>query len=142
MENIVAVNGIRDILKETVEAHSWQIPEPVLEYTVRILADKVDKMPWQPEPSYAEAYLKLRTPSAALELGNTCFFTRSVFPELLERRGLQASYFVELGQGSYSIALKHAPMPHIQALRDNFEFLAEIVYTAVRMNGDFRSMWL
>ena len=142
MENIVAVNGIRDILKETVEAHSWQIPEPVLEYTVRILADKVDKMPWQPEPSYAEAYLKLRTPSAALELGNTCFFTRSVFPELLERRGLQASYFVELGQGSYSIALKHAPMPHIQALRDNFEFLAEIVYTAVRMNGNFRSMWL
>jgi len=142
MENIVAVNGIRDILKETVEAHSWQIPEPVLEYTVRILADKVDKMPWQPEPSYAEAYLKLRTPSAALELGNTCFFTRSVFPELLERRGLQASYFVELGQGSYTIALKHAPMPHIQALRDNFEFLAEIVYTAVRMNGNFRSMWL
>ena len=142
MENIVAVNGIRDILKETVEAHSWQIPEPVLEYTVRILADKVDKMPWQPEPSYAEAYMKLRTPSAALELGNTCFFTRSVFPELLERRGLQASYFVELGQGSYTIALKHAPMPHIQALRDNFEFLAEIVYTAVRMNGSFRSMWL
>ncbi len=142
MENIVAVNGIRDILKETVEAHSWQIPEPVLEYTVRILADKVDKMPWQPEPSYAEAYMKLKTPSEALELGNTCFFTRSVFPELLERRGLQASYFVELGQGSYSIALKHAPMPHIQALRDNFEFLAEIVYTAVRMNGNFRSMWL
>ena len=142
MENIVAVNGIRDILKETVEAHSWQIPEPVLEYTVRILADKVDKMPWQPEPSYAEAYLKLRTPSAALELGNTCFFTRSVFPELLERRGLQASYFVELGQGSYSIALKYTQMPQIKAIRDNFEFLAEIVYTAVRMNGSFRSMWL
>ena len=142
MENIVAVNGIRSILKETVEAHSWQIPEPVLEYTVRILADKVDKIPFTPEPSYAEAYMSIRTPSAALELGNTCFFTRSVFPELLERRGLQASYFVELGQGSYTIALKHAPMPHIQALRDNFEFLAEIVYTAVRMNGDFRSMWL
>jgi hypothetical protein len=142
MENIVAVNGIRDILKETVEEHGWHIPQPVFEYTVRILADKVDKMPWQPEPSYAEAYLNIRTPSAALNLGNTCFFTRSVFPELLERRGLQASYFVELGQGSYTIALKHTPMPHIQALRDNFEFLAEIVYTAVRMNGSFRSMWL
>ncbi len=142
MENIVAVNGIRSILKETVEAHSWQIPEPVLEYTVRILADKVDKIPFTPEPSYAEAYLKLRTPSAALELGNTCFFTRSVFPELLERRGLQASYFVELGQGSYSIALKHADMPQVKIIRDNFEFLAEVVYTAIRLNGEFRSMWL
>ncbi len=142
MENHTAINGIRNILKETVEEHGWTIPEPVFEYTVRILADKVDKMPWQPEPSYAEAYLKLRTPSQALDLGNTCFFTRSVFPELMERRGLKASYFVELGQGSYDLVLRHADMPHIRQLRDHFEFLSEVVYTGIRLNGEFRSMWM
>lgn len=142
MENIVAVNGIRAILKETVDEHGWVIPAPVLEYTVRILADKVDQMPWQPLPSYAEAYLMIRTPSQALDLGNTCFFTRSVFPELLERRGLKADYFVELGQGSYSMALKHTDMPHIRVMRDNFEFLCEVVYTGIRLNGEFRSMWM
>ncbi len=142
MENLVAINGIRDILKETITEHGWHIPEPVFEYTVRILADKVDCMPWQPEPSYAEAYMKIKTPTEALALGNTCFFTRSVFPELLERRGLSQNYFVELGQGSYTIVLKHADLPHIRAIRDNFEFLSEVVYTAVRLNGCFRSMWL
>lgn len=142
MENTAAVTGIRDILTETIEAHGWRIPEPVFEYTVRILAEKVTEMPWCPEPSYAERYMMLRTPNDALALGNTCFFTRSVFPELLERRGLTADYFVELGQGSYTIVLKHTNMPHIRVMRDNFEFLSEVVYTAIRLNGEFRSMWL
>jgi len=142
MENIVAKNGIRSILEETVDIHGWSIPTTVLEYTVCILADKVDQMPWTPEPSYAEAYMMIRTPSQALDLGNTCFFTRSVFPELLDRRGLSQNYFVELGQGSYSIALKYTNMPHIKMIRDNFEFLAEVVYTGIRLNGAFRSMWM
>ena len=142
MQNTVAASGIRSILKETVDVHGWVIPEPVLEYTVSILADKVDKMPWTPEPSYAEAYMMIRTPRQALDLGNTCFFTRSVFPELLERRGLSQNYFVELGQGSYSIALQYTNMPQIRAIRDNFEFLSEVVYTGIRLNGEFRSMWL
>lgn len=142
MENTVAINGIRSILKETIDTHGWTIPTPVFEYTVRILAEKVDTVPWQPEPSYAEAYMSIKTPTEALALGNTCFFTRSVFPELLERRGLKADYFVELGQGSYDRALKYTVMPHIKVMRDNFEFLAEVVYTGIRLNGYFRSMWL
>lgn len=142
MENAPAIKGISDILKETITAHGWHIPEPVFAYTVRILAEKVDQMPWHPEPSYAEAYMNIKTPTEALALGNTCFFTRSVFPELLDHRGLSQNYFVELGQGSYSIVLKHTDLPHIRAIRDHFEFLCEVVYTAVRLNGCFRSMWL
>lgn len=142
MENTVAVNGIREILKETVAAHGWTIPDAVFSYTVRILAEKVGEMPWCPEPSYAERYMMLRTPSEALDLGNTCFFTRGVFPELLERRGISSTYFVQLGQGSYTMALQYSNMPHVRVIRDNFEFLAEVVYTAIRTNGEFRSMWL
>jgi hypothetical protein len=141
MENTAAVMGIRAILTETVTAHGWQIPQPVLEYTVRILAEKVDQVPFTPEPSYAERYMMIKTATEALELGNTCFFTRSVFPELLERRGLTSSYLVGLGQGSYTMALKHTNMPHIRVMRDNFEFLSEVVYTSIRLNGEFRSMW-
>ena len=141
MENTTAIRGIRDILDETVQAHGWAIPDTVMSYTVRILAEKVDKMPWQPEPSYAEAYMTMRTPTQALTLGNTCFFTRAVFPEIGQRRGIAADYYVQLGQGSYDMVLKHADMPHIRIMRDYFEFLAEVVYTSVRLNGEFRSMW-
>lgn len=142
MENTTAVQGIRDILQHTVQAHSWQIPPTVFDYTVRILAEKVDQMPWQPTPSYAEAYMMMRTPHQALTLGNTCFFTRAVFPEMGQRRGIGSDYYVQLGQGSYNMVLQHSAMPHIRVMRDHFEFLAEVVYTAVRLNGEFRSMWL
>ena len=139
--NMAAIQGFRDILVETCTRQGWTIPTETLDYTVKILADKLDKNPWQPEPSYAERYLTLRTPTEALELGNTCWFTRAVFPELLERRGLKPSYFVDMGQGCYSLVLKHTEHPAVRTLYTHFEFTAEMAHTAVRNYGRFREMW-
>lgn len=141
MLNYTAINGFRDILRETCTRQGWSIPEPTLDYTVKILADKLDKNPWQPEPSYAERYMTLRSTAEAIELGNTCWFTRAVFPELLERRGLKPSYFVDLGQGCYSLVLKQTEHPAIRTLYTHFEFTAEMAHTAVRYHGSFREMW-
>lgn len=141
MLNHTAINGFRDILTETCERQGWHMPLPVRDYTVKILADKLDKNPWQPEPSYAERYLTLKTPTEALELGNTCWFTRAVFPELLERRGISSKYFVDMGQGCYSLVLKHTEHPAISILNKHFEFTAEVVHTAVRSFDQFREMW-
>jgi hypothetical protein len=140
-QNVIALEMIGAIVEETVQAQGWMIPPPVLGYTVRILADRVDRVPFTPEPSYAEAYMKLRTPAEALTFGDTCFFTRSVFPELLERRGVGQNYFVQLGQSSYTMALKHTELPHVKLLRDHFEFMAEVIHTSIRHTGYFRSMW-
>lgn len=85
--------------------------------------------------------MQLRTAAAARAFGDLCFFTRAVFPEVMERRGLKSSYFVDLGQSAYTMALTASDLAHIRMIRDHFEFLAEVVYTAMRMNGDFRSMW-
>lgn len=139
--NTQAVNGIKDILVETNERHGWTIPAYVVEYEARVLASKIDKNPWQPEPSYAERYMTLRTPAEALELANTCWFTRAVFPELRQRHGIQSSYYVQLGSSCYEMVLKHSDMPAVRTLYKNFEFLAETAYTAIRHYGSFRSMW-
>ena len=141
MLNYTAVKGFRDILQETCDRQGWTMPEPVLDYTVKILADKLAKNPWQPEPSYAERYLTLRTTQEALELGNTCWFTRAVFPELMERRGIKSSYFVDMGQGCYSRVLKVNPHPAITVLNQHFEFTAEMTLTAVRYCDHLREMW-
>lgn len=141
-ENISAIKGIRDIVTDTISAHAWCIPHNVVDYTVEILASRVDRVPFTPEPSWAEVFMQLKTPSAALEFGDTCFFTRSVFPELLERRGVKSTYFVELGQSSYTMALKHSEIPHVKLLRDHFEFMAEVIHTSIRYTGHFRTMWL
>lgn len=141
MLNDVAVKGIRSILVETNERHGWLIPDYVTDYLARVLASKIDRNPWQPEPSYAERYMMLRTPAEALELANTCWFTRAVFPELKSRHGVQSSYYVQLGSSCYEMVLKHTDMPAVRTLHKNFEFLAETAYTAIRCYGDFRSMW-
>jgi len=121
MLNYTAVKGFRDILQETCDRQGWTMPEPVLDYTVKILADKLAKNPWQPEPSYAERYLTL--------------------PELMERRGIKSSYFVDMGQGCYSRVLKVNPHPAITVLNQHFEFTAEMTLTAVRYCDHLREMW-
>ena len=141
MLNTTAITGFRDIMLETCQRQGWVIPQTLLDYTVKILADKLDKNPWQPEPSFAERYLTLKTPAQALELGNTCWFTRAVFPELMERRGISSSYFVQMGQGCYNIVLKHNEHPAITQLNRYFEFTAEMTHTAVRHCNSLREMW-
>lgn len=136
-----ALIGFENILTDTLELHGWEIPNPVIKYTVNLLAEKIDKNPWQPEPSFAERYMKIKSVTEAQDLGDTCFFTRAIFPELGNRRGINSSYYVDMGQGCYSYVLRIMPDPAIKQIRDHFEFLAEVVFTSVRSNGQFRSMW-
>lgn len=139
--NKAALTGFKDILSETLELQGWEIPNPVIDYTVNLLASKIDKNPWQPQPSFAEKYLTITNVFEAQELGDTCFFTRAVFPELGNRRGISSSYYVDMGQGCYSYVLRIYPDPAIRQLRDHFEFLSEVVWTAVREHGHFRPLW-
>jgi hypothetical protein len=139
--NTTALKGIQAILEETYEQHGFTVPAHVVSYTAQILADKIDKNPWQPEPSYAERYLTLKTVNEALDLGNTCWFTRAVFPELGQRHGISSSYYVQLGQGCYERVLAVNEHPAIRVLNEHFEWTAEIAHTAVRYYGNWRSLW-
>lgn len=139
--NHYAISGFDDILNDTLKLQGWDIPEPVVNYTVKLLSERIDKNPWQPEPSFAERYLSLKTLAEAQELGDTCFFARAVFPELGSRRGISSSYYVDLGQGCYARVIKTVPNVALKQMHDHFEFLAEIVWTAIRAHGQFRSLW-
>lgn len=137
----MAVREFRNILTDTNELMGWRIPDYVIEYESRIFAAKLAQPNWQPEPSYAERYLSIRTSQQALDLANTCWFTRSVFPELGSRRGISESYYVQLGQSCYDRVLRDTDSQTVETMRDHFEFLAETAYTAIRHYGEFRSMW-
>jgi len=141
MTNPTAHNGLRDILTESWDQHGFTCPLLVREYIVKILAEKIDQNPWQPEPSYAERYMTLRTPSQALDLGNTCFFTRSVFPDIGTRRGIRATYYTDIGQGAYDFVLSYSAIPAVRILRDHFEYCAEMTWTAVHSKDAIREFW-
>lgn len=130
-----------NILRECLERQGWDLPQNLANYATGILTERIDKNSWAPEPSYAEAYLTTNNPTALIALGDTCWFTRAVFPELGERRGINSSYYVDLGTSCYARALKSLNNPTVAQMEQHFEFLAEIAYTAIWSRGDFRSMW-
>lgn len=137
----LACREIRRILTDTNDLHGWHIPNHIIEYESRVLAERLEQPHWRPEPSFAERYMQIRTPEQALALGNVCWFTRSVFPELLSRRGISEQYFVDMGQSCYDRVLRDCDSMTIKTMRDHFEFLCECTYTAIRHYGEFRSMW-
>ena len=141
LSTLFAQREFRKLLLECLERQGWDVPENLANYATDILVEKLDKNPWQPEPSYAEQYMTVTDPRALLSLGETCWFTRAVFPDIGLRRGITANYYVELGTGCYARAQKHIHNPTLEAMQQHFEFIAEVAHTAIWSKGGFRSMW-
>ncbi len=130
------------LFEDTLDRQGWLVPKPLQRAMISILVEKLDKNPWQPEPSYAELYLTARTPKALKWLGDTCWFTRAVFPQIGERRGISASYYTDLGQGCYSRLIKYTgPDTNLEMMIRHFDFLAEVAWTVIHSQGRFREMW-
>jgi hypothetical protein len=141
MQKNFAEQGLKTILITTNEQQGWLIPQYIVDFEAKLLADKINKPSWQPEPNYSESYLKIKSPGDALSLANTCWFTCAVFPEWGSRKGISLNYYIDMGKSCYSIVLEHNEIPTIYAMQKYFEFLAETAYTAIRHYGDFRNMW-
>lgn len=132
---------IKTLMVDCCQTQGWELPLDLMSWCTSVLADHVSRPNWQPQPSYAEQFMSIRTTKDALALGNECWFTRAVFPELMARRGISSSYYVDMGQSCYDRVLSATAHPTIRALRDHFEFTAEVAWTAIHASGEFRSMW-
>ena len=131
------------LMTDTLNRQGWNIPAKVQQHMIQILVNKIDQNPWQPHPSYAEQYMMAQSIEAIMALGDTCWFTRAVFPEIGAKKGISSSYYTDLGQGCYNRVLaKTGHNTSIQQLRDHFDFLAEVAWTVIHSQGEFRSMWL
>ena len=138
---LFAHREIRRILTDTWDRQGWSVPDTITDYEVQVLADMLQRVPWQPTPSYAERYMQLRSTQECIDFGNVCWFTRAVFPQCLERRGISDRYFTELGQSAWERAVKDTGNPVIEQMLAHFEWTAEMTYTAIHAHGEFRSCW-
>ena len=78
--NKTALKGFEDILTDTLKLQGWEMPNPVVDYTVNLLADKLDKNPWLPEPSFAERYLTIKSVFDAQDLELYSYYTITFVP--------------------------------------------------------------
>ena len=94
----------RSLVRDTRESYGYQLPNFVEQYVVMLLADHIDRPDWMPTNSFVEAYMLIKNSKDAKLLGDECLFLCGVFPDYGKRRGLDVTYYANIGSGSYSKA--------------------------------------
>jgi hypothetical protein len=104
-----------------------------------LLAHHVERPFFEPDSSFAEKYLQLKTNRTAKELGDTCLFVSGVFPTYGRRKGLRKSYYTNIGISSYSQIQSEL----FSELASHFDFLSNFIELSLHsskreMNNLFR----
>ena len=120
-------NAFFGIVREAQENTGYELPVHLEHYIVMVLAIHIDKPNWQPEQSFAEAYLKLNNRSNAKELGDTCLFVSGVFPMFGNKKGLPRSYFQNIGKSSYG----QLGSELFVDLTNHFNFLSDFISLSI-----------
>ncbi len=95
-----------NIIDQAKHRYGWPIPTYIEQYMSAVLANYVDKPDWQPQPSWAETLLQLQSAQAAKVLGDQALFAAAVFPSLLQKKGIDSTYFHNIGRTSYNRAIE------------------------------------
>ena len=125
--NDAYTNAFFGIVREAQENTGYELPVHLEHYVVMVLAIHIDKPNWQPEQSFAEAYLKLNNRTNAKELGDTCLFVSGVFPSFGSNKGLSRSYFQNIGKSSYG----QLGSELFVDLTNHFDFLSDFISLSI-----------
>lgn len=131
--NDAFTNAFFGVVREAQETTGYQLPVHLEHYVVMVLAIHIDKPNWQPEQSFAEAYLKLNNRSNAKELGDTCLFVSGVFPSFGSNKGLSRSYFQNIGKSSYG----QLGSELFVDLTNHFDFLSDFINISINSQKSY-----
>ena len=122
-------NAFFDVVRETKETHGYDLPVELESYIVFLLASHLDRPDFLPKNTFAEAYLKLERPYTqnAKQLGDTCLFVTGVFPSYGRDKGLNMSYYSNIGKSSYSMASEYLNIDLFDNLSTHFDVLREFI---------------
>jgi len=128
------VTAFYDIVKDAQEAYGYEVPEHLEQYIVMLLAIHVERIEFAPSTSFAEAYLSLKPPFTqnAKELGDACLFVTGVFPSFGHRKGLNKSYYSNIGRSSYNLVSDYLNGELFLDLSVHFDFLSDFIDLSIR----------
>jgi hypothetical protein len=126
-------NAFYEVVRETKEIHGYELPVELESYIVFLLAEHIDKPDFAPETTFAQAYLKLERPYTqnAKQLGDTCLFVTGVFPTYGARKGLDITYYANIGKSSYSMASEYLNIDLFENLSTHFDILRDFIDTSI-----------
>lgn len=119
-----------EIVQNTEDKTGYELPDHIKSYLVMLLSYQTNRPNFLPETSFAHQFLTASTPKQRKELGDTCLFVSGVFPYLGEKRGINRSYYSDMGITSYEI-VSDFWNPHLfSSLAKHFNFLSEFIEVA------------
>lgn len=124
-------NAFHGVIRDAQAKYGYELPVHLEAYVVMLLSFYIDRPNWQPEPSFAEAYLTIQQRHNAKELGDACLFASGVFPTLGSRKGLPRSYYSNIGISSYEMVADALENELFSQLAKHFIFLSEFIEIAV-----------
>ena len=101
---MTAEQQFRELVHEHSQRVGWLAPELLLDYLAQILAERLDRPDFIPQPTFAEAYLKLYSryqPGVYREFADSTLIFCSLLPDYGQRRGLNMDYYATLGISTY-----------------------------------------
>lgn len=121
-----------EIVKETQNKTGYELPDHIEVYLVMLLSYQTDRPNFLPDASFAELFLTATTPQKKKELGDTCLFVSGVFPYIGRKRGVNRSYYSDMGITSYEMlsGVRHPEL--FSALALHFKFLSEFIEITFR----------
>lgn len=123
-------NAFFGIVHETKARTGHELPEHLEAYVVMLLATHVDKADFLPD-TFAEAFLAIKHPREAKELGDTCLFVAGVFPTIGNRKGLSRRYYQDIGSTSYGIVAEVQHPDLFRPLSTHFNFISDFISEVV-----------
>lgn len=119
----------RKAVKETQDSSGYELPETLEAYVVMLLATHMEKPDFLPNHSFTKAYLSIdkHSSSGAKQLGDTCLFVTGVFPNYGQHKGIDISYYTNIGKGSYAAAARVLNVSLFEALSKHFDVLRTVI---------------
>jgi len=118
-----------DIVRETRANTGYELPEHIEVYLVMLLSHNTDRPNFLPETSFAELFLTANTPRKKKEFADTCLFVSGVFPYIGEKRGINRSYYRDMGTTSYEMLSESWQPELFLQLAQHFDFLSGFIET-------------
>lgn len=128
-----------DVVKDTSVKYGYDLPETVEAYIVMLLASHVDKPDFLPH-TFAHAFLKIKNPQQAKQLGDVCLFVSGVFPTIGKRKGLNRRYYQDIGSTSYEIVAEAIHPELFTPLAMHFSFLSDFIEITVNSSKDVQNI--
>ena len=116
-----------DIVRETRASTGYELPAHIEVYLVMLLSHNTDRPNFLPETSFAELFLTADTPRKKKEFADTCLFVSGVFPYIGDRRGINRSYYRDMGTTSYEMLSESWHPELFLQLARHFDFLSGFI---------------